>query len=100
MKFQLNWNNKIIEIQTIISIVRVSEHFSKMLVLSGVFNTRILDATNYANQDYMRVNYTLIVVYTKMSRVFAWIWSNSDRWLVKTAIINNHLFGSAEASMR
>jgi hypothetical protein len=35
-----------------------------MLVLSGVFNTRILDATNYANQDYMRVNYTLTVVYT------------------------------------
>jgi hypothetical protein len=35
-----------------------------MLVLSGVFNTRILDAMNYANQDYMRVNYTLIVVYT------------------------------------
>jgi hypothetical protein len=24
----------------------------------------ILDATNYANQDYMRVNYTLIVVHT------------------------------------
>jgi hypothetical protein len=35
-----------------------------MLVLSGVFNTRIFDATNYANQDYMRVNYTLIVIYT------------------------------------
>jgi hypothetical protein len=32
-----------------------------MLFLSGVFNTRILDATNYASQDYMRVNYTLIV---------------------------------------
>jgi hypothetical protein len=30
-----------------------------MLILSGVFNTRILVATNYANQDYMRVNYTL-----------------------------------------
>jgi hypothetical protein len=56
---QLNWNNKIIEIQIIISIVRVGEHFSKTLVLSGVFNTRILDATNYANQDYMHVNYTL-----------------------------------------
>jgi hypothetical protein len=26
-----------------------------MLVLSGVFNTRILDATNYANQDYVIV---------------------------------------------
>jgi hypothetical protein len=37
-----------------------------MLVLSGVFNTRILDATNYANQDYMCVNYTLIVVYTML----------------------------------
>jgi hypothetical protein len=62
MKSQLNWNNKIIEIQIIISIVRVSEHFSKMLVLtlSVVFSTRILDATNYANQDYMRVNYTPI----------------------------------------
>jgi hypothetical protein len=35
-----------------------------MLVLSGVFNTRILVATNYTNEDYMRVNYTLIVVYT------------------------------------
>jgi hypothetical protein len=30
-----------------------------MLVLSGVCNTRILVATNYANQDYMCVNYTL-----------------------------------------
>jgi hypothetical protein len=68
MKSQLNWNNKIIEIQIIISIVRVSEHFSKMLVLSGLFNTRILDATNYANQDYMRV--------------IAWIWPNSDHGLV------------------
>jgi hypothetical protein len=66
MKNQLNWNNKIIEIQIVISIVRVSEHFSKILVLSGVFNTRILDATNYANQDYMHVNYTLIVVYTML----------------------------------
>jgi hypothetical protein len=63
MKSQLNWNNKIIEIQIIIRIVRVSEHFIKLLVLSGVFNTRILDATN---QDYMRVNYTLIVVYTML----------------------------------
>jgi hypothetical protein len=35
-----------------------------MLVLSGVFNTRILVATNYTNQDYMRVNDTLIVFYT------------------------------------
>jgi hypothetical protein len=35
-----------------------------MLVLSEVFNTRILVAMNYANQDYMRVNYILIVVYT------------------------------------
>jgi hypothetical protein len=66
MKSQLNWNNKIIEIQIIISIVRESEHLSKMLVLSGVCNTRILDAKNYANQDYMRVNYTLIVVYTML----------------------------------
>jgi hypothetical protein len=64
MKSQLNWNNKLIEIQIIISIVRVSEHFMKMLVLSGVFNTIILDAMNYANQDYMSVNYTLVVVYT------------------------------------
>jgi hypothetical protein len=38
-----------------------------MLVLSEVFNTRIFDATNYANQDYMCVNYTLIVVYTALS---------------------------------
>jgi hypothetical protein len=28
------------------------------------FNTRILVATNYVNQDYIRVNYTLIVVHT------------------------------------
>jgi hypothetical protein len=40
----------------LISIVWVSEHFSKMLVLSGVFNTRTLGATNYANQDYVHVN--------------------------------------------
>jgi hypothetical protein len=77
-----------IEIHIIISIARVSEHFSKMLVLSGVFNTIILDATNYANQYYMRVNYTLIVVYTmllvtgsqsKNVSCFAWIWPNCDR---------------------
>jgi hypothetical protein len=37
-----------------------------MLVLSRVFNTRILDATNYANQDYMRVKYTPIVVYNML----------------------------------
>jgi hypothetical protein len=63
---QINWNNKIIEIQIIISIVRVSEHFSKMLVLSGVFNTRILDTMNYTIQDYVHVNYTLIVIYSSM----------------------------------
>jgi hypothetical protein len=47
--------------------VWVSEHFSKMLVLSGVFNSRILDATNYANprlyacqlQTYIYLRYTL-----------------------------------------
>jgi hypothetical protein len=52
---QLNWNHKI-SIQIISSIVK--EHFSKMLVLSGVFNTRIiLDATNYEQRYmYMRVN--------------------------------------------
>jgi hypothetical protein len=66
MKSQLNLNNKII-IQIIISIVRVSEDFSKMLVLSGVFNTRILDATNYANQDYMRVNYTYSCLHYALS---------------------------------
>jgi hypothetical protein len=48
------------------SIVRVSEHFSKMLVLSGVFNTRILDTMNYKNQDYLHVNYTLIVIYSML----------------------------------
>jgi hypothetical protein len=32
-----------------------------MLVLSGVFNTRTLDAMNYVNQDYMHVNYSLPV---------------------------------------
>jgi hypothetical protein len=63
MTSQINWNNKIIEIQIIFSILRVSEHFSKMLVVSGVFNTIILDTMNYVNQDYMHVNYTLIVVY-------------------------------------
>jgi hypothetical protein len=49
-----------------ISIVRVSEHFSKMLVLSGVFNTIIVDTTNYANQYYMRVNYTFMIVYSTL----------------------------------
>jgi hypothetical protein len=39
---------------------RVSEHFSKMLVLSGVCNTRILDTMNYTNQFYVHANYTLI----------------------------------------
>jgi hypothetical protein len=29
-----------------------------------LFNTTILDAPNYVNQDYMRVNYTLIVIYS------------------------------------
>jgi hypothetical protein len=38
-----------------------------MLVLSVVFNTRILDATNYANQDYMRVNYTYIYLHCALS---------------------------------
>jgi hypothetical protein len=66
MKSHLNLNNKIIEIQIIISIVRVSEHFSKMLVLSRVFNTIILDAPNYVNQDYICVNFTLIVVYSML----------------------------------
>jgi hypothetical protein len=61
---QLNKNNKSIGIQIIISIVGVSKHFSKTLVFSGVFIAKILVAMNYANQDYMRVNYTLIVVYT------------------------------------
>jgi hypothetical protein len=38
-----------------------------MLVLSGVFNnTIILDTTNNANQDYMCVNYTLIVIYSML----------------------------------
>jgi hypothetical protein len=37
-----------------------------MLVLSGVFNTKIVDATNNPNQDHMRVNNTLIVVYTTL----------------------------------
>jgi hypothetical protein len=38
-----------------------------MLVLSGVFNTTILDAPNDVNQDYIiRVNYTLIVVYSML----------------------------------
>jgi hypothetical protein len=35
-----------------------------MLVLSGVFDTRILDTMNYVNQDYMHVNYALVVVYS------------------------------------
>jgi esterase/lipase superfamily enzyme len=61
---QLNENNKSKGIQAIISIVRVSKYFSKMLVLSGVFNTRILVATNYTNQDYMRVNYRPTLVFT------------------------------------
>jgi di/tricarboxylate transporter len=35
-----------------------------MLALSGVFNTRILGTMNYMNQDYVYVNYTLIVIYS------------------------------------
>jgi hypothetical protein len=58
-----------------------------MLVLSGVFNTIILDVPNYVNQDYMHANYTLIVVYSmllvtgsqsKNVSWFAWIWPNDD----------------------
>jgi uncharacterized membrane protein HdeD (DUF308 family) len=39
-----------------------------MLVLSGVFNTvqEFWDTTNNANQDYMCVNYTLILVYSML----------------------------------
>jgi hypothetical protein len=37
-----------------------------MLVLSGVCNTRILDTMNYTNQDYVHVNYTLIVIYSML----------------------------------
>jgi hypothetical protein len=34
-----------------------------MLALSGVFlNIRILDTMNYTNQDYVHINYTLIVI--------------------------------------
>jgi hypothetical protein len=36
------------------------------IAINIVFNTRILDAMNFANQDYMRVNYTLIIVYTML----------------------------------
>jgi hypothetical protein len=73
-----------------------------MLVLSGVFNTIILDTMNYTNQDYVHANYTLYsyLLYAlgnwqpikkrlmflpgygpiaKTSHVFAWIWPNSDR---------------------
>jgi hypothetical protein len=66
MKSQINLNNKIIEIQITISIVKVSEHFSTMLVLSGVFNSRILDTMNYTNRDYVHVNYTLLLVIYSM----------------------------------
>jgi hypothetical protein len=38
-----------------------------MLVLSGVFNTRILDTMNYTNQVYVHANYTLIFVYSALS---------------------------------
>jgi hypothetical protein len=37
-----------------------------MLVLSGVFNTKILDTMNYVNQDYMHVNYKLMVIYSML----------------------------------
>jgi hypothetical protein len=79
MKSQINWNNKIIEIQIITIIVRVlSEHFSKMLVLSGVCNTTILGAMNYTNQVYMHANYTLIFIYSMLlvtgsqSKIVSW----------------------------
>jgi hypothetical protein len=38
----------------------------KMLVLSGVFNTRFVDTMNYTTQDYVHVNYTLIVIYSML----------------------------------
>jgi hypothetical protein len=37
-----------------------------MLVLSGVFNTRILDTMNYTNQVYVHINYTVIVIYSML----------------------------------
>jgi hypothetical protein len=43
--------------QTHMNNCRINE-ISNKLVLSGVFNTRIFDTMNYANQDYMHVNYT------------------------------------------
>jgi hypothetical protein len=62
-----------------------------MLVLSGVFNTRIVDAMNYTNQDHVHINYTLIVIYSmflvtgsqsKNVSCFPCIWPNSDCGLV------------------
>jgi hypothetical protein len=45
---------------------KMLQAINQMGSLNTLFNTRILDATNYANQDYMSVNYTLIVVYTML----------------------------------
>jgi hypothetical protein len=43
-----------------------------MLVLSGVFNTIILDTMNYTNQDYVHDNYTLIVIYNVLYAFSNW----------------------------
>jgi hypothetical protein len=58
-----------IGIQIIISIVWVSKHFSNILAkcwswVEYLIYTINLGATNNANQDYMRINYTLMFVYT------------------------------------
>jgi hypothetical protein len=80
MKSQVNWNNKIIEIQIIIStgIVRISEYFSKMLVLSGVFNTRILDTMNYTNQDYVHINMLIVPYFIGIPGLCPCLWGKFD----------------------
>jgi hypothetical protein len=66
MKSQINWNNKIIEIQIIISIVRVMNIIAKCWFLVEYLIKEFWMLRTDPNQDYMRVNYTLIVVYTML----------------------------------
>jgi hypothetical protein len=84
-----------------------------MLVLSGVFNTTILDAPNYINQDYICVNYTLVysmLLVTwqpikKRLHVFAWMQSlkfaywvhwNDCIWKVDIMVLVGHFQKSDE----
>jgi hypothetical protein len=83
MKSQLSWNNKIIEIQIIIRILRVSEHFSKMLeyLIQEFWMIRTTRTKIMCVSITYMVVYSMLLVTGSQSKN-AWIWPNSDRWLV------------------